>query len=114
MLLHHVSERSVHCFIATISDTRTVQTDKSGQLIKQLLQEKNHSVVEHMIVRDDQYEIEAIIDQAMQREDVEAILLTDGTGLASRDVTIEVVERKIVNTIPGIGEILRMVSYTEE
>ncbi len=114
MLLHSVNERNVRCFIATISDTRTVQTDKSGQLIKQLLLEKNHSVVEHTIVRDDQSKIEALIDQAMQRGDVEAILLTGGTGISVRDVTIEVVERKVVKTIPGFGEIFRMLSYTED
>jgi len=112
--LHHVDERSVHIFIATISDTRTVETDKSGQLIKQLLMDKEHLVVDHTIVRDEQLEIERLIDRVQEFDDVEVLLLTGGTGISVRDVTIEVVEKKIVKTIPGFGEIFRMLSYTED
>jgi len=112
--LHHVDERSVHSFIATISDTRTVETDKSGQLIKQLLMDKEHLVVDHTIVCDEQLEIERLIDRVQELDDVEVLLLTGGTGISVRDVTIEVVEKKIVKTIPGFGEIFRMLSYTED
>lgn len=114
IVLHHIEEQSVRCFIATISDTRTVETDKSGQLIKQLLHEKNHIVVNHTIIPDEQIQIEQLLHTAMHRGDVDAILLTGGTGIAARDVTIEVVERKLVKTIPGFGEIFRMLSYTED
>lgn len=114
MYMHHVKERSVRCLIATISDTRTVENDKSGQLIKQLLLDHQHDVVDHTIVRDEEAEIEQLIDMAMHRDDVEAILLTGGTGIAARDVTIEVVESKIVKAIPGFGEVFRMLSYTED
>ena len=112
--MHHVDERSVHSFIATISDTRTVETDKSGQLIKQLLMDKEHLVVDHTIVCDEQLEIERLIDRVQELDDVEVLLLTGGTGISVRDVTIEVVEKKIVKTIPGFGEIFRMLSYTED
>ena len=109
-----MEEQSVRCFIATISDTRTVETDKSGQLIKQLLLEGKHLVAGHTIVRDEQTEIEALLEQVMIRDDIEAILLTGGTGISNRDVTIEVVEEKITKAIPGFGEIFRMLSYTED
>lgn len=112
--LHHVKELSVGCFIATISDTRTVKTDKSGQLIKRLLQENNHTVSDHVIIPDEKQLIEQEIDEVMLRAGVEAILFTGGTGISKRDVTIEVVESKIVKEIPGFGEIFRMLSYTED
>lgn len=112
--MHHVKERSVNCFIATISDTRTVETDKSGQLIKQLLNENNHRVSEHVIIRDEERLIKQAIDDVMLQTDVEAILFTGGTGISKRDVTIEVVENKLMKKIPGFGEIFRMLSYTED
>lgn len=112
--MHHVKDLSVGCFIGTISDSRTVETDKSGQLIKNLLQENNHVVTDHVIIPDEQQLINQTIEEAMLQKEVEAILFTGGTGIAKRDVTIEVVERKIVKEIPGFGELFRMLSYTED
>lgn len=112
--MHYVTERNVRCLIATISDTRTIETDKSGKLIKMLLNDKGHECVNHVIVPDEQSEIERLIDQGIKDEKVEAILLTGGTGISVRDVTIEVVERKVEKQIPGFGEIFRMLSYTED
>lgn len=112
--MHHVEEQSVKCFVATISDTRTTDTDKSGQLIKQLLGREQHEVVGHQIIKDDKVLIGQMIDKINERTDVEVILLTGGTGISMRDVTIEVVENKLTKTIPGFGELFRMLSYTED
>ncbi len=112
--MHQVEERSVNCFIATISDTRTIENDKSGQLLKQLLEESNHIVAEHVIIADEEQLISKAIDDVMLQPEVEAILFTGGTGISKRDVTIEVVQSKIVKEIPGFGEIFRMLSYTED
>ncbi|MEI3612239.1 MogA/MoaB family molybdenum cofactor biosynthesis protein [Pseudogracilibacillus sp. SO30301A] len=114
MDVHHVKERSVHCLIGTVSDTRTVDTDKSGKLIRELLEKTNHECVNHVIVPDEVDEIERLIQQGIKNEQVEAILLTGGTGISVRDVTIEVVEKNIEKEIPGFGEIFRMLSYTED
>lgn len=112
--MHQVEARPVNCFIATISDTRTVETDKSGQLLKQLLEESNHTVAEHVIIADEEQLISKAIDDVMLQPEVEAILFTGGTGISKRDITIEVVQNKIVKEIPGFGEIFRMLSYTED
>ncbi len=112
--VHHVEKRSVHCLIATVSDTRTVATDKSGKLIRELLEQNEHKCVNHVIVPDEKERIKQIIQQGIKSEQVEAILLTGGTGISMRDVTIEVVEKMIEKEIPGFGEIFRMLSYTED
>lgn len=112
--MHPVEERNVRCFVATVSDTRTVETDKSGTLIKEYLLKAGHSCIEHTIVRDDEEKISSLIDAAIHNEEVDVILLTGGTGIAKRDVTIEVVEKRFDKTIPGFGELFRMLSYTED
>lgn len=112
--MHPVEERSVACFVATVSDTRTVETDKSGKLIIELLEKADHTCVEHTIVKDDMEAIKVLIEQVLEDERVEVILLTGGTGIAKRDVTIEVVEKMFDKTIPGFGELFRMLSYTED
>lgn len=112
--MHHVEEKSIHCLVATVSDTRTVGTDKSGKLIKELLKEKGHRCERHLIVPDEQEEIDELIKKGIADNRVEAILLTGGTGISVRDVTIEVVEKNIEKEISGFGEIFRMLSYTED
>src|SRR5690625_3413716 len=114
MDLHDVKEHMINCFIISISDTRTIETDKSWLLIKQLLQKSGHHCVHHVVVRDEQKEIAREIDYGLNHEEAEAILMTGGTGIAMRDVTIEVVEKKLEKELPGFGELFRMLSYTED
>lgn len=112
--MHNVKKRTVHCLVATISDTRTVETDKSGLLIKEFLRDNNHECIEHVIVCDEESEIKKLIRRGINDKQVEAILLTGGTGISARDVTIEVVETMIEKEMPGFGEVFRMLSYTED
>src|SRR5699024_11207171 len=104
----------VKCFVATISDTRTTDTDTSGQLIKQLLEREQHEVVGHQIIKDDKVLMGHMIHKINERTDVEVILRTRQRGMSIRDVKIEVVENKLTKTIPGFGELFRMLSYTED
>ena|SRR5690625_731458 len=112
--MHHVAKRTVNCLVATVSDTRTVDTDKSGRLIKELLHAHGHETAKHVIVPDEMSKINQLIEEGVSDNEVEAILLTGGTGISIRDVTIEVVEKRIEKEIPGFGEIFRMLSYTED
>jgi len=105
---------SFNCFVITVSDTRMFATDKSGALIEQLLTREGHEVTARDIVKDEPQEIETSIKGRISAEDITVILLTGGTGIAQRDVTIEVVERLIKKEIPGFGELFRMLSYTED
>mgnify|MGYP001214715596 CR=1 FL=1 len=112
--MHHVEKRSINCLVATVSDTRTVETDKSGKLITELLLKEEHKCVDHVIVPDEMLKIEQVIKQGLKDERVEAILLTGGTGISIRDVTIEAVAKNMEKEIPGFGELFRMLSYTED
>lgn len=113
-MVHQVKHQTVQCLVVTISDTRTVETDKSGLLIKELLQENDHMAVNHIIVPDEEAQIEQLLETAIEDERVEAVLMTGGTGISQRDITIEVVESMLKKEIPGFGELFRMLSYTED
>lgn len=110
----HKTKRKVSCLVITVSDTRTIATDKSGSLIKEMLLHEGHEVFNHMIVRDEETAIAHAIEKGIENDDVNAVLLTGGTGISKRDVTIEVVKGKIEKELNGFGEIFRMLSYTED
>lgn len=105
--------RAVACAVLTISDTRTPETDKGGQLIRQLLTEGGHSVVDHAITKDEPQAIGTVLRKWMGRSDVQVILTTGGTGIARRDTTIEVVSRMLTVRMDGFGELFRMLSWDE-
>ena len=97
----------------TVSDTRTPETDRGGDLVVKLLMEAGHSVVDRRIVADDPGAIDAALDGYLANDGILAILLTGGTGIAKRDTTIEVVRRRFVVELPGFGEIFRMLSWEQ-
>lgn len=107
-------KKGIKCLIVTVSDTRTVETDKSGQLIKKYIEEAGYGCSEHLIIKDEQAAIEELLFRGVNNLKVDVVLMTGGTGIAKRDVTIEVVERHIEKSIPGFGEIFRMLSYQED
>jgi molybdenum cofactor biosynthesis protein B len=104
----------VGCMVITVSDTRTAETDKSGQLMRQLLEEAGHATVLYEIVKDEPAQIVAAIEAGANHPEVQVILLNGGTGIAKRDITYEAVEGLLDKQIPGFGELFRMLSYTED
>ncbi|AMY06485.1 molybdenum cofactor biosynthesis protein [Staphylococcus condimenti] len=108
-------DRDIQCAVLTVSDTRTPETDKGGNLAKELLSEINVEIKpEHYaIVKDDK---QAITEQLQQwlAEDVDVIVTTGGTGIAQRDVTIEAVTPLLTKQIEGFGELFRYLSYAED
>ncbi len=109
------SERSstVRCSILTISDTRTRETDDGGDLIESILTRDGHEIVRREIVRDDADAIDGHLGLALADERVQAVLTTGGTGVATRDSTIDVVRRRLDPELEGFGELFRMLSYHE-
>ena len=103
---------SAKCAIITCSDTRTEQNDKSGQLIKSELGTAGHEIVHYQIIPDDIEIVRSLVEKCVS-EDVDAILLNGGTGIARRDVTFDVVESLLDKTLPGFGELFRMLSFEE-
>jgi len=104
----------VRCQIITVSDTRTIETDKSGQLMKQLLEANGHIVTDHTIVKDTADEIGSAVLRGAKNPDVDCILTNGGTGIAKRDVTIETVKPLLDKELVGFGEIFRYLSYVED
>ncbi len=107
------SPKQVACAVVTISDTRTLETDESGKLAREILEKAGHRVVFYRIVRDEARQIEALLDDLAADPKVEAILTNGGTGISPRDTTFEVVARRIERPLPGFGELFRMLSYEE-
>jgi molybdopterin adenylyltransferase len=104
----------VSCKIITVSDTRTKETDKSGKLIKDLLDEKNFVTAAYEIVTDEETQIRRAVEQGLNHPEIDAVLLSGGTGIAKRDITVETVAKMFDKEITGFGELFRMLSYTED
>lgn len=99
--------------VLTISDTRSEETDKSGNLIVNVLEEAGHVVKIKRIVKDDTNVIQTMVAEGCANPEVDAIITNGGTGIAYRDVTIEAVKNMLEKEMPGFGEIFRMLSYQE-
>jgi len=99
--------------VVTVSDTRTVETDTGGALVAELLAAAGHPVASRAIVRDEPAEIRRGLEAALAAPDVRAVILTGGTGVAPRDVTPDVLEPLLERTLPGFGELFRMLSFEE-
>ena len=105
--------RSIGCWVLTISDSKTPDTDTSGTLIRELVTGAGHQVVGGEIVRDEPTDVQRVIREACGNAAVQAILMTGGTGITSRDSTFEAVEAMLDKRLPGFGELFRMLSYQE-
>ena len=110
---HKKDSLSVNVMVLTISDTRTEETDKSGQKMKELLKQHNHQVIAYEIVKDDKEEIEQVLLKGCRNPQIQVILTNGGTGLANRDVTFDILQQIIEKPILGFGELFRMLSYEE-
>ncbi|MBL8784025.1 MAG: molybdenum cofactor biosynthesis protein B [Deltaproteobacteria bacterium] len=111
--------RPVRIAVLTVSDTRTAANDTSGDLLVERLSSAGHTLAARDLVQDDRAILRArILDWSAARSDdgspaVEAILITGGTGITGRDVTVDVLEPLFEKAIPGFGELFRMLSYAD-
>jgi molybdopterin adenylyltransferase len=105
---------SVRCMIVTVSDTRTPETDKSGQLMRELLEQADYKIVDYRIAKDEYDQIQALVKEAAAEPQIEAILLNGGTGIAMRDTTYEAVRDVLNKEMHGFGEVFRYLSFVEE
>jgi molybdenum cofactor biosynthesis protein B len=100
--------------VITVSDTRTPETDTGGRLAKSLLEEAGYRIAGYTIVKDDYEGIRELIHEAAGNPEVEAVILTGGTGISPRDTTYEAVSSLLDKHLPGFGEIFRYLSFTED
>lgn len=105
--------RSIGCWVLTISDSKTPETDTSGKLIRELVSGAGHQVVGAQIVRDEPADVQRVIETVCRNDAVQALLMTGGTGITSRDSTFEAVEAMLDKRLPGFGELFRMLSFQE-
>ena len=103
----------IRCAVITVSDSRTPETDKGGDAVAEHLVEAGHEVLHRQITRDDPDTMRTILATLCARADIDAVMLTGGTGLSSRDFTYETVESQLTKQRPGYGELFRMLSYQE-
>ena len=104
---------NVRCAVITVSDTRTRETDTSGQLIRERLESAGHAVIRHEILPDDPGIVRKLITELCDDRACQAVLLTGGTGLAPRDTTYEAIAALLDKRLDGFGELFRMLSYNE-
>ena len=106
------SPASVRVHIVTVSDTRTLETDRSGAAIAALLEQSGHVIDGRTILRDEPADVRAkVLDLAATG--VDAVITTGGTGITARDGTFEAVDGLLTKRLPGFGEIFRMISYQQ-
>ncbi len=99
--------------VLTVSDTRSEANDTSGNYLVAALQEAGHQLLDKKIVIDDIYRIRAVLSQWIADTNVQAVLITGGTGFSGRDSTPEAVSVLFDKSIDGFGELFRALSYDE-
>jgi molybdenum cofactor biosynthesis protein B len=97
----------------TVSDTRTIATDRSGQLLHHLLEQAHHTVAAYEICPDDPDRIRDHLQQWGQHPAIDVVISSGGTGIAPRDTTYEAIATLLHPTLPGFGELFRMLSFDE-
>ncbi|MBH0188198.1 MAG: MogA/MoaB family molybdenum cofactor biosynthesis protein [Nitrospira sp.] len=105
--------RSLRCMVITCSDTRTPETDTSGQLIHSLLAGNGHTVVAFHIIKDDPGQITHRIALGTFTHAAHIVIVNGGTGISRRDSTFEAVNKMLEKRLDGFGEIFRFLSYQE-
>jgi molybdenum cofactor biosynthesis protein B len=108
-----LSPDCVACFILTVSDSRTLGTDTSGQTIATLLAEAGHTVTGRQAVRDEPTDVARVIRDEIGKGEARVIVTTGGTGISRRDSTYEAVTALFEKQLDGFGEIFRMLSFEE-
>jgi molybdenum cofactor biosynthesis protein B len=103
----------IGCAVITVSDTRTLETDTGGQTIVEALEQAGHAVLMREIIPDEPTRMRPLLEACRDRDDIDAVLMTGGTGITSRDQTFETVTRLMTKPLPGYGELFRVLSYAE-
>lgn len=103
----------VHVAIVTLSDTRTPDTDTSGQAIRKLLEDAGHVVADYAVQSDDPDLLKRKLGQLIAKADLHAVITNGGTGISPRDLAIPAIEGLIEIPLPGFGELFRMLSYQQ-
>lgn len=100
----------VNIALLTVTDTRTIDNDKSGAILVKKIEEAKHNLIDRKICKDDKNDIVIILKDWLKNNQIDIIITTGGTGLTGRDITPEALEEIADKQIPGFGEIFRFLS----
>jgi molybdenum cofactor biosynthesis protein B len=117
-VMSHVEHKAqapatVACYVLTVSDTRTAETDASGRAIRQLLEAAGHPIIGHAIVQDDPTQVTTHVRGQLADPRANVIITTGGTGISARDGTLDAIEKLLDRRLDGFGELFRMLSFQE-
>ena len=101
----------VNIALLTVTDTRTIENDKSGGILVKKIAEQNHKLIDRKIVKDEKQKIKNILSEWIKKDNLDVIITTGGTGLTGRDITPEAIKEIADKEIPGFGELFRELSY---
>ena len=101
----------VNIALLTVTDTRTIDNDKSGEILVKKIKEQNHKLIDRKIVKDEKDQIRKILSDWIKKDNINVIITTGGTGLTGRDITPEALKEISDKEIPGFGELFRELSY---
>jgi molybdopterin adenylyltransferase len=107
------AQQSVACAVITVSDSRTPETDTSGEIIKEYLLGSNHQINHYQVIKDEPTEIRSLLVQLAGEADIQAMIFNGGTGISRRDRTFDVIDGLLEKRLVGFGEIFRMLSYQD-
>ena len=99
--------------IVTVSDSRTPDTDQNRHFIEARMAELGHTVAAYRLIKDEPDQVAAVLEELAAMPGVQIVLFNGGTGISPRDTTYDVVSRYLEKTLPGFGELFRMLSYQE-
>ncbi len=98
--------------IVTVSDTRTPETDENGKYLKRVLEASGQRVVGYSIIPDDPNQVKEALEKFVSSS-AQVIFFNGGTGIAPRDTTFDVIDKKLEKKLPGFGELFRMLSFKQ-
>ena len=99
--------------VLTVSDTRSLAEDTSGQYLADALVEAGHQLADRRLEIDDPYRLRALVSQWIAAEDIDVAVVTGGTGFTARDTTVEALAPLFDRRIDGFGELFRHLSWQE-
>jgi molybdopterin adenylyltransferase len=111
MIDEKIEFQQIGIAIVTVSDTRNIDNDKSGNYLKKSIFEKRHNVIKYEIIKDDVSLIQDTLRELSNDRSIDVIITTGGTGLTGRDNTIDAIKDISEIEIPGFGELFRYLSY---
>tara|TARA_B100000965_G_scaffold406618_1_gene446534 strand:- start:2659 stop:3180 length:522 start_codon:yes stop_codon:yes gene_type:complete len=113
MIDENLKFKAINIAVITLSDSRTHENDKSGEMLKKLIKKKGHKVSHYQIIKDEPTAFIPVIENLTQLTNHDVIITTGGTGLTGRDNTINAIKKISEIEIPGFGELFRQISFSK-